>query len=197
MVRLPMLALAACAACAISGAPAFAQHAHPSPYAGQDRQEITSLSAADIEELRRGGGWGLAKPAEFNGAPGPAHLLEMKEEIRLRPDQVEQITSIFKRMQGEAIAAGEELIELERKLDVMFRERKAERESLLALLRQIGEVRARLRFVHLVTHLETPAILTREQIETYNRLRGYGQASCGAVPAGHDPVMWRKHHGCD
>lgn len=31
-----------------------------SPYAGLDKRAITSLSEADIAELRRGGGWGLA-----------------------------------------------------------------------------------------------------------------------------------------
>jgi hypothetical protein len=66
---------------------AFAQHdqhgahAQPGPampYAGQDARDIKSLSAEDIAELRRGGGWGFAKSAELNGMPGPAHLLELK-----------------------------------------------------------------------------------------------------------------------
>lgn len=60
---------------------AFAQdHRHgrnSSPYSGFEAREIKSLSEQDIEELRRGGGWGLALPAELNGRPGPAHLLEL------------------------------------------------------------------------------------------------------------------------
>ena len=51
---------------------------HPLPYAGLEARAIKSLSAADVQELRRGGGWGLALPAELNGVPGPAHLLELK-----------------------------------------------------------------------------------------------------------------------
>ncbi len=54
---------------------------HRSKYAGEENREIKSLSADDIDELRNGGGWGLAKAAELNGVPGPAHLLEMKKEI--------------------------------------------------------------------------------------------------------------------
>ena len=51
---------------------------------------IKSLSESDIQELRRGGGWGLALPAELNGMPGPVHLLELKDQIPLATDQVPQ-----------------------------------------------------------------------------------------------------------
>ncbi len=56
-------------------------HSHMSKYSGQEQRIIKSLSPDDIAELRRGGGWGLAKAAELNGVPGPVHLLEMKEAI--------------------------------------------------------------------------------------------------------------------
>lgn len=41
-----------------------------SPYAGMEGREIKALSETDIEELRLGGGWGMALAAELNGAPG-------------------------------------------------------------------------------------------------------------------------------
>ena len=56
-------------------------HAHAAPYAGQQERRIKSLSASDIEQLQRGGGWGLAKAAELNGMPGPIHLLELRAEL--------------------------------------------------------------------------------------------------------------------
>ena len=37
---------------------------HAMPYAGQEQREIKTLSAADIDDLRNGRGWGLAKAAE-------------------------------------------------------------------------------------------------------------------------------------
>jgi hypothetical protein len=40
-------------------------------------------------------------------------------------------------------------------------------------LRFSAETRGDLRFVHLATHLETPAVLSLDQIKIYNRLRGY------------------------
>ena len=60
---------------------------YKSKYAGEEKREIKSLSAADIDELKNGKGWGLAKAAELNGVPGPVHLLEMKNEIHLTPEQ--------------------------------------------------------------------------------------------------------------
>lgn len=45
----------------------YAEGAAVSPYAGFEQRSIRSLSEADIEELRRGGGWGLALAAELNG----------------------------------------------------------------------------------------------------------------------------------
>ena len=68
---------------------------HSSKYAGQESRATKSLSPDDISELKRGGGWGLAKAAELNGVPGPAHLLELKDEIPLNAAQVLKIQKIL------------------------------------------------------------------------------------------------------
>ncbi len=39
---------------------------------------------------------------------------------------------------------------------------------------EIARLRGELRFAHLTVHLKTTARLTAEQIESYDRLRGYG-----------------------
>jgi hypothetical protein len=53
--------------------PTLAQHSPvgQTPYAGMQNRAIKSLSDNDINELRRGGGWGLALAAELNGMPAP------------------------------------------------------------------------------------------------------------------------------
>lgn len=170
--------------------------ASPSPYAGEEKRTIKSLSPDDLTELRRGGGWGLAKAAELNGVPGPAHLLELKDEIPLTADQVARISAIFRDMSEKAIAEGKRLIAGEQALDDAFREGTVNDGSLKQLLADIEASRSRLRYIHLATHLETPAILTRDQIARYNTLRGYSADPCASVPAGHDPAMWRRHNGC-
>jgi Spy/CpxP family protein refolding chaperone len=172
-------------------------HAGPaSPYAGQERRAIKSLSNEDIAELERGGGWGLAKAAELNGVPGPAHLLEMQEQIGLSKAQIAALEAVFKDMQQKAIAEGKRLIEHETALETAFRAGPPSDEALRKLLADIEASRSALRYIHLAAHLTSPPLLSAEQISLYNKLRGYGGDPCAAVPAGHDPKMWRLHNGC-
>jgi hypothetical protein len=174
-----------------------ADHTHKSKYAGEEKREIKSLSAADIEELQNGKGWGLAKAAELNGVPGPVHLLEMKEEIDLSAEQIQAIEDIYRKMKQEAVPLGLELIELERELNNHFANRTITNELLRQILQKIAQVHRQLRYVHLSTHLKTPDILKSEQITLYNKLRGYSSDDpCENVPKGHDPEMWKKHHNC-
>ncbi|MCK5193983.1 MAG: hypothetical protein KAQ71_09250 [Desulfobulbaceae bacterium] len=174
-----------------------AEHSYKSKYAGEEKREIKSLSEADIEELTNGKGWGLAKAAELNGLPGPAHLLEMKEEIHLSAKQIRVIGDLFKKMKQEAIPLGLELIEIERELNNHFSNRTITDELLGVLLERIAQVQKKLRYVHLSTHLKTPNILTPEQIALYNKLRGYSSDDpCENIPKRHDPEMWKRHHNC-
>lgn len=170
-----------------------------SPYAGFETRAIKSLSKADIDELRQGGGWGLALPAELNGMPGPAHLLELKDEIGLSADQVATIEAIYAEMKSEALAAGEKLIAAEKAIEQAIVGGQLDEERLRTLIDQSAAARADLRFIHLSRHLKTPPLLTSEQIERYKALRGYASDSdpCANVPAGHDADMWRRHNGCD
>jgi hypothetical protein len=171
-------------------------HRPASPYAGERTRAIKSLSEADIAELRRGGGWGLAKAAELNGVPGPAHLLELKDEIPLSDVQVAAIGEIFATMKAEAIAEGERLIAHERALEDAFRARSVTHDNLRRMLAKIEASRSALRYIHLAAHLSASALLTEEQIARYVELRGYGDP-CARVPAGHDPDMGRRHNGCE
>ena len=172
-------------------------HSYKSKYAGEEKREIKSLSETDIEELKNGKGWGLAKAAELNGVPGPAHLLEMKDEIDLSAKQVRAIEDLYKKMKQEAIPLGLELIELERELNNHFANRTITYELLGVLLERVARVQKKLRYVHLATHLKTPNTLTPEQIALYNKLRGYSSDDpCKNIPIGHDPEMWKKHHNC-
>ena len=192
LLALPMLMLG------IAAQAGNSQHSHVSKYAGQEKRTLKSLSADDVAELKRGGGWGLAKAAELNGMPGPAHLLEMKDEIPLSDDQVAAITDIFEQMKVQAIRQGERLIGLERNLEIHFQNRSITDVILRSSLDAISEARKELRYIHLTTHLKMPEILSKAQIEKYNTLRGYSNPDpCAFLPEGHDAEMWRKHNGCE
>ncbi len=177
--------------------PATAADNRPSPYAGQESGSIKSLSAEDLAELRRGGGWGLARAAELNGMPGPAHLLELKDRIPLSPGQVAAITAIFGNMRVAAITEGKRLIAREETLEKAFRNANVNDRLLRELLSEIGQARTALRYVHLAAHLKTRPLLSDDQIARYNILRGYAGDPCTNPPKGHDASMWRKHNGCD
>ena len=169
-----------------------------SPYAGEEIRIIKSLSVEDIDDLLNGRGWGLAKPAELNGVPGRAHLLEMKSEIALSPEQVSAIKAIWSEMNQSARHLGERYVALERELNEKFAAHQITQEALKALLLEIATVRAELRYTHLSSHLQTGPVLKPAQVALYNRLRGYSNDDpCLNIPEGHDPNMWKKHNNCE
>lgn len=184
-----------------------AQHSHQhtsdavSSYAGMEARNIKTLSEQDLSELRRGGGWGLALPAELNGVPGPAHLLELKNDIPLSSKQIVLTEELFADMQVAAISAGERLIEAEQNIERIFSDRSVTEHNLRHYLEAAESARTELRFIHLSQHYKTLEYLSEAQLQRYNQLRGYADESanspCNQVPQGHDPVMYRQHMGCD
>ena len=175
-----------------------AQHNHgvQTPYAGMQNRAIKSLSDNDIKELRRGGGWGLALAAELNGMPGPAHMLELKEQIALNQDQVTKTQALLDDMRKAAIPTGERLIAAELALENAFAKGAVEEASLRRLLAEAESARTELRFIHLSQHYKTVQFLKPEQIKRYNILRGYAEDPCKNIPAGHNPEMYKRHMGC-
>lgn len=194
-----ILAIASfCALSALSANSLAADKPHLiSAYAGEQNRSIKSLSDDDIQQLMEGRGWGLAKAAELNGIPGPAHLLEMKKAISLTDTQIEKIQQLYNDMKQQAQRLGKELIKLESELNQSFANKTINAKDLLEKLTAIEKVRRDLRYVHLATHLETPSILNPVQIARYNELRGYSNDDpCSHVPPEHDRDMWFKHNGC-
>ena len=145
-----------------------------SPYVGQESREIKALSPQEISDYLSGRGMGLAKAAELNGYPGPAHVLELAAQLDLTPEQKTQTEALLKKMQARAIPLGKELVEEERALDRLFVSRAVNSESLKQVLARIGRLQGQVRQVHLDAHVEQTALLTLAQVEKYNRLRGYG-----------------------
>ena len=143
-------------------------------YTGQETRAIAALSEADTTALLQGEGWGFAKPAELNGYPGPAHVLELSEELGLSAGQLGQIEGIEKDMRVNAKRLGAEMVAAEQALDFAFAEEEIDAERLVFLTGEAGRARSELRAVHLAAHLEVTPLLTRHQIMMYNQLRGYG-----------------------
>ncbi len=158
-----------------------------SPYTGQEHREIRTLSEEDIRQLKNGDGWGLAKAAELNGFPGPAHLIEMEEQgaIHLSDEQDRRIRGLYREMKDRAVQLGTKLIEQERELNLLFSSGDIDKQKLRSVLSDIAATRAELRFIHLSAHLEVSAVLSPHQIERYNTVRGYNMDKAGKGDHGH------------
>jgi hypothetical protein len=147
------------------------------PYAGQQHRIIKSFSAEDIHALKSGAGWGLAKPAELNGIPGPIHLLELQKELNLSEQQVDQIQAIWADMNQQAKQYGYDYLAAEEKLDQFFQSQQNNPTVLKELLDQSAIHLAKLRHIHLTAHLKAHPLLSEQQIKQYSHLRGYNSAS--------------------
>ena len=155
------------------------------PYAGQEQRETKALSAGEIRDYLAGKGMGLARAAELNHYPGPAHVLELAPKLGLSEAQVARTRAIFAAMQKDAIRHGQSLVEKERELDRLFATGTINPDKLRAVLAEIGRLQAELRRVHLQAHLDQRAVLTPEQVGRYDTLRGYGSSAGDHSHSGH------------
>lgn len=143
------------------------------PYTGMQERDIKALSPQQIADLRAGRGMSLALPAELNGYPGPLHVLELADRLGLTQDQRARTQSLFNAMQREAAAAGERVIESERRLDALFAGGAGTPATLSAATAEAAMLNGQLRAIHLRYHLDMKAVLTPQQVTGYNALRGY------------------------
>jgi hypothetical protein len=187
MTTIPKIVVAAACLAAI------AAQAQTSPYVGEQARDIKSLSEREAADLRAGQGMGLAKAAELNGYPGPAHVLEHADALGLTAQQRSATQALMAEHKARARALGQELVAAERALDEAFRTRRIDTASLSRLTAEIGRNQSQLREEHLRTHLAQTALLDARQVERYSVLRGY--VSAGAEPrTGTQPAHQHKHH---
>lgn len=170
----------------------------PSPYAGQETRGIKALSAKEQADLLAGKGMGLAKAAELNGYPGPAHVLEMAKELSLSSEQRAKTEALFQVMETRAKALGRQIVDAEAGLEALFAGKQVTAALLDEHLARIGALQAQLRGAHLATHLEQVRILTPGQVAHYGVLRGYAAAEPAATPersrgGGHDHAHGHAH----
>ena len=155
---------------------ASAAIAQTTPYAGMQTRPIKGLSEQQVADLKAGRGMGLALPAELNGYPGPAHVLELADKLELSSDQRSRVQSLFDAMKAEAVPLGARLLDQEAALDLQFADHSITPETLKVATVQIGVTQAELRNTHLKFHLQTTQILTHDQLQRYAVLRGYGSS---------------------
>jgi len=138
-------------------------------------QPVPAAPHACLEEERqaieKGEGFGMALAADRHGYPGPKHILELKNELALTPEQEKQVRALFDQMRGRALMTGQRLLDKEAELEQLFVSSAAEVAEVRPRLDEIAALRAELRWVHLSTHLEARQLLTPEQRARYHQLR--------------------------
>jgi Spy/CpxP family protein refolding chaperone len=157
----------------LAGAALLASAAPANPYAGQQTREIKALSAEEVQNYLSGKGMGLARAAELNGYPGPAHVKSLASDLGLSAQQSQQTDELFARMASQSAQLGRQVVEEERALDALFASRKITPELLAKAMARIGELQGQVRLAHLSAHIDQVAILTPAQRDRYMTLRGY------------------------
>lgn len=148
-------------------------HNTHSGYSGMQSRAIKALSSEQIADLHEGKGMGASLPAELNGVPGPLHVLQLREPLKVTAPQAAELERITAAMREEAQSLGRQVVEAEAQLDRAFASGAADEKRVRESAMRIGELQGRLRAVHLVAHLQTKALLSHEQVAAYNQLRGY------------------------
>jgi uncharacterized protein (DUF305 family) len=155
-----------------------AQHSNTdttSPYLDEQDSSVRGLSQEEIDGLLSGKGMGYARSAELNGYPGPRHVLDMANELQLSSEQTSGVTTIFEDMKTQAVTLGKQIVAAETLLSQNFAEQTVSEESLQEHLEHLTLLYTQLRQVHLQAHLATTPLLSDEQLEQYQTLRGYTQ----------------------
>ncbi len=151
---------------------------------------IKALSQQQLEDLRDGRGMGLALAAELNSYPGLAHVLELATMLGLSQEARERTQALFAAMKQEAVPLEQELIAKEAALEQAFSTGRTDEESLHQTLGEIARLQGEFRYTYLKYHLATRALLTSDQIASYDKIRGYSRepgAAHGAPGHQHSP----------
>jgi Spy/CpxP family protein refolding chaperone len=154
---------------------ALAQHS--SPYVSELDSPVRGLTAQAVDDLLNGRGAGYAMTAELNSYPGPRHVLDLRQELELSPEQVQSVETIFQQMNEAAKQVGRTIVEHEQELSDAFASGTITETEIEAQTQELALLYGRYREIHLRPHLQVKQLLLPEQITKYDELRGYRNVS--------------------
>jgi Spy/CpxP family protein refolding chaperone len=150
----------------------WGQHDHGHP-GGHKAAEACSAEFDQV--VGDGRGFGMAFAADQNGYPGPMHVLELKDRLKLTADQEAKMQALMHAMFSESKPKGAQLLEAEAKLRRLFADRAADDAAVRAAVAEVERARSQVRLVHLLTHLKTRDLLTEDQRRLYHEARWSGR----------------------
>jgi Spy/CpxP family protein refolding chaperone len=146
----------------------WGQHGHGHE-GGHQAAEACSTEFDKV--VGEGRGFGLAFAADQNGYPGPLHVLELKDRLKLTADQEAKAQALLHAMFVESKPKSARLLEAEAKLRRLFADRAADDAAVRATVAEVERARSEVRLVHLLTHLKTRELLTEDQRRIYHEAR--------------------------
>lgn len=150
------------------------QHQNPtSSYIEQLNSSVRGLSSQEIDNLVNGEGAGYARMAELNSYPGPRHVLDLRSQLNLSSQQNKEIQTVFEQMNSDAKSIGKMILVKEKQLSNAFASGKISNTELEQATNELGQLYGKLRKTHLKAHLRITPLLSPQQIQKYNELRGY------------------------
>jgi len=153
-----------------TAAAASAQHGHGG--AGAEGHQMAQACATEFEKVvGEGRGFGLAFAADQNGYPGPMHVLELRDRLKLTADQEAKARDLMHAMFAESRPKSVRLLEAEARLRRLFAERVAEDAAVRAAVAEVERARSEVRLVHLLAHLKTRDLLSEDQRRLYHEAR--------------------------
>lgn len=152
---------------------ADAQHggAHAGPGAIPHHTLVQTYEKAFEQNVAEGRGFGMAFAADQNGYPGPLHVLELKDRLKLTTDQEAKMQAMLAAMFAESKPKSARLLESEAKLRQLFASGRADEAAVKAAVADVEKARTEVRLVHLLAHLKTREVLTEEQRRLYHEAR--------------------------
>ena len=134
---------------------------------------IKALSSEEVEQYLSGAGMGYAKAAELNRHPGPMHVLELADQLKLTAEQRTATAKLMEAHKAEARKIGARLVAAERALDELFRGGAVAGDTLAQAVARTAVLEGEYRLAHLETHRRMRTLLSDAQLARYDALRGY------------------------
>jgi Spy/CpxP family protein refolding chaperone len=149
---------------------AWGQHGHSGSH--EEGHRAAQACATEFEQVVGGGrGFGMAFAADQNGYPGPMHVLELEDRLKLSAEQEAKMQHLMHAMFAESMPKSARLLEAEASLRRLFAEKTADDAAVRAAVDAVERARRDVRLVHLLTHLKTRHLLTEEQRRLYHEVR--------------------------
>jgi Spy/CpxP family protein refolding chaperone len=146
----------------------WGQHGHGHPGGHQAAQACADEFDRVVSEGR---GFGMAFAADQNGYPGPMHVLELRDRLKLTTDQEAKARALMHAMFAESKPKSARLLDAEATLRRLFADRTADDTAVRAAVAEVERARGEVRLLHLLAHLRTRDLLTEDQRRIYHEAR--------------------------